>query len=72
MENIPEFVAKEDGIEYSDWVAGVYPQNTLCMYRVVRAIRQKGRVTWEYASDLGENEDLFDIPAPDSWLPFLV
>lgn len=69
MSNHPDFTKKEDGILVSDWVLGNYPAEELCPYKVVRAIRTKDGVEWEYADGQGVVADVFSINDPASWSP---
>jgi hypothetical protein len=70
VNTIPEFIRKDDGVSYSNWVIGTYYENQMCPFRVVRAYKDSFKIGWEEPSGQKENEDLFDIPAPDAWYTF--
>jgi hypothetical protein len=71
VNTIPEFMFKEGAIQYSPWVIGCYYNNMIGPFRVIRAYKEaNGKVGWEEASGMGNNEDLFEISSPDWWCSF--
>lgn len=66
---LPDLLRPEEGSVYSDWVLGIYHKNTICPYRIVRLEFRNEVLSWEYADNLGENEDTCSIEAPDQWQP---
>lgn len=67
MCNHPDLTKKEDGVLVSEWVLGFYPDEELCKHKVVRAVRVKDGVEWEYADGQGVDADVFPINDPASW-----
>jgi hypothetical protein len=65
----PALATKIDGDLVSEWVLGFYPDNALCLHRVVRACRTGKTIEWEYVDGEGVDSDRFPISPPDSWKP---
>jgi len=70
MNDLPDInIREEDGILVSKWVVGIYEEETLSKYRVVRALRTSKGVEWEYADGQGVDADVFPIKEPTRWVP---
>lgn len=69
--NTPKITHLSGDHGVSDWVLGEYYGNSICPFRIVRAVSKGNstRIEWEYADRDGVDEDLFSIACPDVWHP---